>query len=251
MEKSRKDNKKNIIILSIILAILLFILGAICWENYQKSAEEAKTVKNLQIENEKKASEALDAGIDFAALQKINPDVYAYIKIEGTAVDYPILQSEDGSIDYLNTTLEGKEGYPGAIYTENVNSKDFHDANTVIYGHHMKDGSMFGSLLNYRDSNYMAEHPDITIYLPDEKLTYHIYAAVTFDDRYIMENYNFDTYSGRQDFINDLKIFGATTGVFNNDVEPGKDDSLITLSTCASGEEERFLVVGVKINENE
>lgn len=250
MSEKRKSNQKIVIVLSVILAIALIILGAICWKNYQKSDEEAKAVKKLQIENEKKASEAQEAGIDFEALKKVNPDVYAYIKIEGTTVDYPILQSEDGSIDYLNTTLEGKEGYPGAIYTENVNSKDFHDANTVIYGHHMKDGSMFGSLLNYKDSKYMAEHPDITIYLPDEKLTYHVYAAVTFDDRYIMENYNFDTYSGRQEFINDLKSFGAATGVFNDNVEPSKDDSLITLSTCASGEEERFLVVGVKADED-
>lgn len=234
--------------MSVILMILLCILGKLTYQESKNISGEKKKVEQLQKENKK--ADKVEDGIDFKALKEQNQDVYAYIKIDGTPIDYPILQSEDGSIDYLNTTIDGKEGYPGSIYTENINSRDFHDANTVIYGHHMKDGSMFATLLNYRDPAYMEEHPDIMIYLPGEKLTYHIYAAVMFDDRYIMESYNFDTLSGRQEYLADLQAAAEQNGVLNDTVTPGEEDSLITLSTCAEQEDERFLVIGVKADEN-
>ncbi len=181
------------------------IVGVIFFAGNSKEEEKAEVQElNLDADEKKK----VDIPIDFEELWAVNSDVYAYIEIPGTKVSYPILQSVDGSVDYLNTTLEKTEGLPGSIYTENVNSRDFHENNTIIYGHDMNDGSMFGSLHDYDDETFFRENSEILIYLPDEAIKYHVYAAVVFDDRYIPKSYNFDTLEDRTRFIEDIKNFG-------------------------------------------
>lgn len=77
----------------------------------------------------------VDIPIDFAALKEKNPDVYAWISIPGTAIDYPVLQRENDNTYYLDHTIDHEEKTEGAIFTENYNNTDFEDPNTVIYGH--------------------------------------------------------------------------------------------------------------------
>ncbi len=111
------------------------IVGVIFFAGNSKEEEKAEVQElNLDADEKKK----VDIPIDFEELWAVNSDVYAYIEIPGTKVSYPILQSVDGSVDYLNTTLEKTEGLPGSIYTENVNSRDFHENNTIIYGQDRK-----------------------------------------------------------------------------------------------------------------
>ena len=198
-----------------------------------KNAEKRQKVP----EEEKK----IDIPVDFDSLQKENPDIYAWITIPDTVIDYPIVQSSEDNAYYLNHSAEKTDSVSGAIYSENYNKKNFDDPITLLYGHNMKDGSMFASLLNYRDKNYLIEHPDIIVYLPDKKITYHIYAAVTFDDRYIMDSYNFDTLSGREEYLNDIRTFGENGGVFQDDIVPTKENQLITLSTCTDNQMKDFL----------
>lgn len=88
-------------------------------------------------------------------MKETNPDIYAWIEIPDTNVNYPIVQSADDDSYYLNHTIDGQEGYPGSIYTEKVNAKDFSDFNTVIYGHDMKDGSMFKDLHKFEDADFL------------------------------------------------------------------------------------------------
>ena len=85
--------------------------------------------------------------IVFAALQQINPDAFAWIRIPGTAIDYPVLQREGDNSYYLDHTAEGIQAAEGAIFTEDYNTKTFEDVNTVIYGHDMKNGTMFQNLV--------------------------------------------------------------------------------------------------------
>lgn len=96
--------------------------------------------------------------IDFAAAQATNPDVYAWIWIPGTNIDYPILQSEtEDDAYYLNHTIEKKEGLPGTIYTEKYNGKEFSSPVTVVYGHNMKNGSMFADLHKFEDRAFLMQ----------------------------------------------------------------------------------------------
>ena len=86
-----------------------------------------------------------DPVYDFGQLHEQNEDIYAWIVVPGTQVDYPLLQSETDNY-YLDYNLDHSKGYPGCIYTNQCNRKDFSDYNTVLYGHNMKNGSMFGSI---------------------------------------------------------------------------------------------------------
>ena len=93
----------------------------------------------------------------FHILEK-NPDVYAWISIPGTAIDYPVLQRENDNTYYLDHTIDHEEKTEGAIFTENYNNTDFEDPNTVIYGHDMRNGSMFKGLLDYRDKTFFDQN---------------------------------------------------------------------------------------------
>lgn len=117
-----------------------------------------------------------DPVYDFGQLHEQNEDIYAWIVVPGTQVDYPLLQSETDNY-YLDYNLDHSKGYPGCIYTNQCNRKDFSDYNTVLYGHNMKNGSMFGSIHSFEDETFFDGHPYIYVYTENERLTYEIYEA--------------------------------------------------------------------------
>lgn len=196
-------------------------------------------------------SEPIVNPVDFTALLKQNPDVCAWVVVEGTAINYPILRSgADKAEDfYLDHDLNGREKKAGSIYIQRLNSADFSDANTLVYGHNMLNGSMFGTLKRFRDANFFNENDDIAVYLPDRVLKYKICSAFLFDDRHILDSYNCNTARGMEAYIND--ILNPQTSVKNvrKDRELNLDDRFITLSTCGSKEKERYLVIGVLTEE--
>ena len=150
-------------------------------------------------ETETEDGEPVEIPIDFEALWEINPEAYAWITIPGTEIDYPILQSETDNTYYLTHNIEGEESPEGAIFTEDYNSKDFKDPNTVIYGHNMRNGSMFQGLHEYMDRAFFDENREVLIYLPDKILHYEIFAAYLYDDRHLLESFDFE----------DEDVFGA------------------------------------------
>ena len=98
------------------------------------------------MERESEAGDDRPEGIDFAELSSINPDIYAWIRIPDTQIDYPVLQREEDDTYYLRHNSSGRYAFAGSIYTEEANSRDFKDPMTVLYGHNMRDGSMFQNL---------------------------------------------------------------------------------------------------------
>ncbi len=250
-----KFKKVEIIILAVLVVVLA---GAIGGKVFLKKEEPVQTKKVEKPKEPEPAEEPepepepepqpepVDIPVDFAALKAQNPDVYGYIEIPGTQVSYPILQSADGSVDYLNTTLQRTAGLPGSIYTENINSQEFTDFNTVIYGHNMKDGSMFGSLHSFDNEQFFREHSEINVYMPDKAIKYHIYAARWFDDRYIPASYPLETPEGRNQFLSDVRNIGLSPAYFNDQYTPTEQDCLITLSTCTSNPTNRLFIIGVR-----
>ena len=190
----------------------------------------------------------MEIPVDFDRLQQENPDIYAWITIPDTEVDYPILQRYDASY-YLNHTVDGQEGLPGSIYTEALNSKDFTDPNTVIYGHNMRDGSMFGGLKQYMDASYMKEHSQIIIYTPEHRLTYQVFAAVTYNDRHILQSFDFRDDQSYQSFLDSLRQVRNMSSYIDEETAVTTEDRILTLSTCNGNEQERFLVEAVLIDE--
>lgn len=218
------------------------------YDDVKKTAKKVKTVKQPENEEPKEPQEEIP--IDFASLQAQNPDVYAWIQIPDTNVDYPILQSATDDSYYLDHTIDGVEGYPGSIYTESLNSKDFTDFNTVIYGHDMKDGSMFKHLHKYEDMSFLMEHQDVIIYTPEQKYVYRIFAAVEYDDRHVMYSYDFNTDAGKQEFLDSIYNVTSMTKNIRSDINVGIEDRILTLATCIGGKpDKRLLVEAVLIDE--
>lgn len=191
--------------------------------------------------------------VDFDNLQEnVNKDIYAWIYIPDTTIDYPVLQHASDNAYYLNYNLDGSRGYPGCIYTENYNRKDFTNPVTVIYGHNMKDGSMFAGLHKYADSEYAESNPYIYIYTPDGMLVYEVFSAHETTDEHILYAHNwFEQKSDFEKYIEESKDIRSMGNVLREDVEVDGDDRVLTLSTCISAKpNNRFVVQGVLLNGN-
>lgn len=209
--------------------------------------EEPKPVEEPEPEPETEST--VEIPIDFAALQQQNPDVYAWIQVPGTEVDYPILQSSNDNTYYLNHTIDGEEKKEGAIFTENYNTKTFEDPNTVIYGHDMKNGSMFQSIHKYMDRSFFDNNRDIVIYMPDQILHYKIFAAYLTDNRHLLMNYNFWSKDEYQQYLNSIFSMRDMNAFIDTSTEVTTEDKIITLSTCYAGiSTQRYLVQAVLVS---
>lgn len=222
---------------------------------YEDLAEENKKPQEETKQEEQTTDEpaeeekTVEIPIDFSSLKEKNSEVYAWIRIPDTQVDYPILQRASDDLYYLDHTIDGAEGLPGSIYTQSLNAQDFSDKNTVIYGHNMRDETMFGGLKSYMDESYMKAHSQILIYTPGHILTYQVFAAVTYDNRHILNSFDFKSEEGFQEYLDSLKEVRNMSSYIDSDVEVTTEDKIITLSTCNGNSDQRFLVEAVLVNE--
>ena len=218
---------------------------------FAEARNDTVTEDNEAGEDTEEQTEAPAGPIDFEALWEVNKDVYAWISVAGTIIDYPVLQHPTDDSKYLNYNIDGSYGLPGCIYTEKMNAKDFSDPNTVIYGHNMRNGTMFAKLHEFRKSDFFEKNRDITIYLPDGEIHYKIFAAYVYDDRHLMYSFDFknpDVYASYLKMIFDIRDMNANV---DKDMVVTKEDKIITLVTCISNQgDKRLLVQAVRI-ENE
>lgn len=215
--------------------------------SYEDLREEVTTeIGQAEVVEEPEEKETVEIPVDFAGLKEKNEDIYAWITIPGTKVDYPVLQKAEDDSYYLNHTVEGVEGLPGSIYTESIHGQDFSESNTVIYGHNMKDDTMFGSLHDFEKADFFREYREVFIYTPEHIYTYEIFAAVTYSDAYLPFAYDFTTDEGYQEFLDSVYDSKNMTNQFAENVEVTTDDCIITMSTCiGSKPNNRYLVLAV------
>ncbi|MBQ2532041.1 MAG: class B sortase [Lachnospiraceae bacterium] len=179
--------------------------------------------------------------VDFAGLKQTNSDVIGWLYLDGSdVISYPILQGEDDN-EYLHKDLLGQELKAGSIFLEAGNASDFSDYHTIIYGHNMRDGSMFGSLKKYHsEEGFYEEHPYFTVFTPSAAYHYEIfgYEDVSATDQVYTIGYGpGEAYS---DFLGYLK----SKSYQDSGVDVSDEDRVITLSTCSTSGR-RFVVHGV------
>ena len=189
---------------------------------------------------------------DFRALQAQNPDIYAWLYIPGTDINYPVCQSTN-DVYYLTHNTQGGLDANGALYTESkYNTKTFQDLVTVIYGHNMRSGKMFGFLEETFRQGFSGRTEAI-VYLPATGNTppreqhYELFAALPVGSSHLLHGRNFNKKSLYQTFIDEIihaKSFDST--VIRSDVPVTINDKLLILSTCRGGGKtnERYIVVG-------
>lgn len=187
--------KKEYFLLGI-LSVILLAAGVWIYQiisEYQKAEREyeqlqeyVKVEKNTRDPENTKPNVAEDdkegekqeetVTVDFASLQAINPDIVAWLRIPGV-LEYPVVRGKDNSY-YLNHTVQKTYNIAGSIFLDYRNERDFSDSKNIIYGHNMKDGSMFHVLRNYQDIDFFQEHTNMEVYLPDGRsLNYQITAC--------------------------------------------------------------------------
>ncbi|MBQ8597497.1 MAG: class B sortase [Lachnospiraceae bacterium] len=186
---------------------------------------------------------AKDAEIDFTVLKEENPEVFAWLYVPGTSIDYPVLQSEEKDTYYESHDKFKNESDEGAIYTEMANMKNMCDFNTVLHGKGGEDG-LFTELYRFADPEFFNSHEKIYIYLEDNLLTYEVFAAFERDNTSLIRTYDFTYISGCQTFLEDL--YGSRE--MGKNIREGWEDVtpyhfLITLTTTSSANPDKQYVV--------
>lgn len=177
--------------------------------------------------------------IDFELLRQTCPDVVGWIAIEDTQIDYPVVQGKDNAF-YLDHLPDGTQNAAGSIMMDAACDGLFGDEINILHGHHMKNRSMFGGLDFYREEAYYLEHPTIRLFTPDGDREAAIFAAFSIDG----EAFGYPTAFASDGEFDAFLTQAREKSAFQADVQVGRGDRLLLLSTCAySYESERLLVV--------
>ena len=177
--------------------------------------------------------------VDFESLISVNSDVIGWIYIPDTNINYPVVQGEDNR-HYVSTMADGSDNAAGSIFMDYRNTPDFTDKHTVIYGHNMRNGSMFANITNYKKEDYLIEHPVGMIMTPAGNFRFEViggYVAQLSDPAWQLE------FAGEEDFGAWLE---ETQGRIKTDggAQPEVTDRIITLSTCSyEFSEARYVLV--------
>lgn len=187
--------------------------------------------------------------VDFASLQERCGDIYAWLDIPGTDITYPVVQSQTDDTFYLEHSIDGEEDKNGSLFTEHTyNSRTFSDPVTIIYGHNMRSGAMFGYLQEqFSDPEWFASHEEIIVYQPQRELHYRVFAAVPYGTKHILYQYRcFRNPAALTEFLDVIyhtRKFGTN---YREDCTVTQDDRILILSTCLPRSADgRYLVLAV------
>lgn len=245
----RKKNKRykkvilNIIIYMILLFVLIYsVIKIFKWyndkTNNNKIAEQIKSTVIVEDKNEEEYT------VDFKKLKEQNNETVAWIKVNNTNVEYPVLRATNNSF-YLNHSFDKSKNSAGWIFADYRNKFDGTDKNIIIYGHNMRDDSMFGSLKNILNSAWYdnEENTNITLYTENEKSIYKVFSIykIESEDYYIKTEFSND--NEFEKFIETLK----KRSIKNFNIDISKEDSILTLSTCANNDKYRVVLHAKKM----
>ncbi len=180
--------------------------------------------------------------VNFDRLREKNGDVIGWIYCEDTAINYPVVHAPDNEY-YLDRDYLGEFDPSGAIFTDEVNTPGFLDSNTIIYGHHMADMSMFASLEYWLEEDYFASHPTMWLLTPEQNFRvdlFSVYQTVATSSTYTV------FYQPRLEFDNYLRQVQAWSNVTTG-VELDSDSHYVVLSTCAYNYDEGRTVLHGKL----
>ncbi|MBQ3150007.1 MAG: class B sortase [Clostridia bacterium] len=252
--KNNSENKKNnrSKLLLIFFIIIIVAVGAFFGIRLYKDYLARREAENLSDYVETTLDDRVFNPVDFAALKKRNPEVYAWIVVPNTDIELPILQSHADDLYYLDRDIDGKKSRLGSIFTQSANKRDFSDPVTLIYGHNYYTGGMFTNLHYFEDKKFFDENEYFYIYTPDRRLTYRIVSAYKYDDRHILNSFDFSDESVRREYFDyTLNPLSMLRNV-REGVTLSTDDKLVVLSTCLTGGYSgRYLVSGVLINDEQ
>lgn len=177
--------------------------------------------------------------LNFDAIWEIGEAAVAWLYSPDTRINYVVAQGEDNDY-FLHRLLSGGDAKEGTLFVDFRNSPDFTDSNTIIYGHNMKSGSMFGSLHRYEKQEYYEEHPVMYLYVPGNRYTLELLAGC-----YVgVENPIFSALPPSEEERDSILYQAYHNSTFVSGITAGKEDRLVTLSTCAGDDTLRYVIIG-------
>ena len=214
--------------LRLMLCVLLLLLAALAAAGRQagKTAQENRDC-DAQIQM-KPTQEDGTLPMDFTGLQSQNPDIVGWITVAGLGVDYPVVQGADNSF-YLEHTAEKKYNRLGSLFLDFRANRDFSDFNSVVYGHRMKSGRMFGQLERLRERAVFDRITEGALHLPGKTCRLEIFAVVAADSHSEFYQYIFPTPQSRRAHLEMIQAHA----IFYRDIGVTADDKLVALSTCS------------------
>ena len=224
--------------------LMLWWYGTECWRAGQLHQEAAllagipdRASDTSEVLSDGTSAGAVSVGLDLSPLREVNADVVCWIEIPGV-LSYPVLQGEDNAY-YLSHTWDGEKNPSGSIFLDYRASAGLTDFHTLLYGHRMRDGSMFGSLKHYMDAAFWQENPSVTIANEDGTWQYDIYAAYEVGLTAKTYQQEFSSPEEKQEFIR----YGLERSAIDTGITPAPEDTIITLSTCSGGDRNTRWVV--------
>lgn len=235
-------------------------------ESLETASQEETSTPETIVDETKHTEEPTDAVIEYTSLSQyinhipsleidhnaliaVNDDYKGWINIPDTNISYPVPQGPDNDF-YLHKLFEGKQyEYAGSLFIDAYSTRMTNQDNLIIYGHNMKNGSMFGNLKKFKTKSYFDTHPYIEFYIPDEKRVYLIFSVRTVPADINSLNYALDGFD-TQEYINEAILTSEQSRNINinkNGFEDNQYTQIITLSTCVGDTSKRLIVNGIRI----
>ena len=251
--KNSKRNKILITVIIICLIILICGVGYLLFKNVFNQETPAVPVSTAEstaaYDSTESASqsdiyadtasevtekrETVENPIDFDTLTAQNSDVYSWIDVPDTNINYPVLQSDINDNLYLDHDVYKNYSFPGAIYSQSMNS--------------ILNGSMFANLYKFANYDFFNSHKYFYVYTADRKLTYEVVSAFEYDDRHIMNSFDFSNDEVFQEWLNTAQNPRTLYGNVNSEVKLDLNSKILVLSTCTNNGNGRFLLQGVMV----
>ena len=258
-EQKKKKKSDVLLTIALIVAIAVFCYAALnlyhIYTEYKKGTDEYNQIEEMAV-TERDADSAEVAGpnaqlkppieVDFDKLKSVNEDVVGWIYVDALPdISYPIVIGKDNQT-YLHQTYEKNYNFAGTIFVDYENSGDFSDCNTLVYGHNMKNGSMFGHLKKFREDDKLYKQDKyFWILTPERNYRYEIITAYT-------TGVNSDTYTlfkgPGEEFEKYLETIKGYSEIQTDDTDLTIKDRIVTLSTCTGNESTRFVVQGKRVD---
>ncbi|MFC2661975.1 MAG: class B sortase [Eubacterium sp.] len=237
MKKQKEKKKKGPgnVILNILIIVLIAVMAVSgiqlgrAWYRYHTGTRAYEQIQKTAgiSESSGLGKSSKSTSPDWTALQKKYKNIKAWLKQDGTVINYPVAQADDNQY-YLYRLINGKWNVKGTLFIDFRNQHPFHDFLTVIYGHRMKDHSMFWHIADYRKASYYSQHPDMMLYTPDGNYKLKIFAAATIPASSPRYQFDFKTKSDKQEYLNWIQ----KKTVLHTSVKVTASDRIVMLSTC-------------------
>ncbi len=251
--KSRKNKKDRKILLFLLISIFLCSIAYIgynLYSNFKNVKDNQNILSDVKIDTTQITDTKTERVLQLEQLKKINEDIVAWIEIEGTNINYPVLQGTDNDY-YLNHNYKKEEATTGSLFLDKSYDFSIPSSNLLIYGHRNKQGLMFEDLIKYADKEFYKEHPIIkfTTTKDDEfEIISVFYSRVYYKSEKNVFRYYYFVNAKNEEEFNDYVQNSKKVSIYDTAKTAEYGDQLLTLSTCEYGQENgRFVVVARKV----